>query len=574
MPLEQGSNKAAISHNIKAEIEAGKDPKQAAAIAYSVAGKDDAPASGIVFRCGTHVLLLQRPDATWGFPGGKIEEGETPDIAARRETLEEIGVQFQGELQSVGQFENFLCYSASIDSPLTVVLNEEHTGSGWFDVSRLPYPLHRMGDSIIHKVFGDLFNAMDRADTARAYDINGWFEVKDNPLSCVGVYQYLGKNIPGAPDPGAFYNVYRPAEELNDPECIESFKLVPWIIDHKMLGNAGVPAEEKGVHGVTGEQIYFDPNDGDGVLKGNIKTFSQKHAAVIEAGKRELSLGYRCMYEYAPGSFKGMRYDYVQRRIRGNHVASVDDGRMGSSVAVMDGLTFTVDAKEFQNMSVKQNKASTLLRRLLTVAAMDEDEAKDAGIESSDLAKVKEAIEEAKPVLEALAELPQVVVEEVAADGDPADPVPGMDEELDDKEAEKKDKEGTGMDAKEIKALIGKTVSAAVAQAMAAHKPAKAMDAADMLREMNARNALAEQLVPFVGVFDHKDMTAQAVAEYGVSKLGVPCEKGAEVPALRAYLHGRAKPTEVPFAAHAQDSNEREPGAAPAFMSSYLGAGK
>jgi len=407
MPLEQGNSKAAISHNIKTEIEAGKDPKQAAAIAYNVAGKDDAPAAGIVFRCGTQVLLLQRPDGDWGFPGGKIEEGETPDAAARREMLEETGVGFQGELSNVGQYDNFLCYSAPVAAPFSVALNEEHTGSGWFDVSRLPYPIHRMGDAIIHKVFGDLFNAMDRADSARAYDINGWFEVKDNPLSCVGVYQYLGKNIPGAPDPGAFYNVYRPAEELNDPECIESFKLVPWIIDHRMLGNAGVPAEEKGVHGVTGEQIYFDPNDGDGVLKGNIKTFSQKHAAVIEAGKRELSLGYRCMYEYAPGTFKGMRYDYVQRRIRGNHVASVDDGRMGSSVAVMDGLTFTVDAKEFQNMSVKQNKASTLLRRLLTVAAMDEDEAKAAGIESNDLAKVKEAIEEAKPVLEALADLPK-----------------------------------------------------------------------------------------------------------------------------------------------------------------------
>ena len=36
MPLEQGSSKEALSKNIETEIKAGKDPKQAAAIAYSV----------------------------------------------------------------------------------------------------------------------------------------------------------------------------------------------------------------------------------------------------------------------------------------------------------------------------------------------------------------------------------------------------------------------------------------------------------------------------------------------------------------------------------------------------------
>ena len=39
MPLKEGSSKATISENIGKEIDAGKDPKQAAAIAYSVARK-------------------------------------------------------------------------------------------------------------------------------------------------------------------------------------------------------------------------------------------------------------------------------------------------------------------------------------------------------------------------------------------------------------------------------------------------------------------------------------------------------------------------------------------------------
>lgn len=42
MPLNQGTGRDAISQNIKTEIDAGRDPKQAAAIAYSEARKNGA----------------------------------------------------------------------------------------------------------------------------------------------------------------------------------------------------------------------------------------------------------------------------------------------------------------------------------------------------------------------------------------------------------------------------------------------------------------------------------------------------------------------------------------------------
>ena len=180
--------------------------------------------------------------------------------------------------------------------------------------------------------------------TKRQKDINGWFEVKDNPISKVGVFDYSGAQI-GAANPNRIYRVYRPAEELADPATIESFKLLPIVDDHTMLGNPNegmTPAEDKGVAGVIGEEVYFKHP----YLLANIKVFSETLRQKIEAGKIDLSGGYRCFYEFTPGIFEGEPYDAIQRQPRGNHLALVDEGRMGSDVVVLDHLKFTVDKKD------------------------------------------------------------------------------------------------------------------------------------------------------------------------------------------------------------------------------------
>ena len=179
--------------------------------------------------------------------------------------------------------------------------------------------------------------------TARKYDTNGWYEIKGNPISKAGVFPYLGSTI-NAPDPDRIYQVYRPAEELADPDCIESFKLVPWVIEHSMLGEGETSAESKGVEGILGEDVYYK----DGYLRGNIKVFSDRLADLIDSGMRELSLGYKCVYEFESGSINGEPFDAIQRKIRGNHIATVEEGRMGHEVAVLDSSTITFDSRDFQ----------------------------------------------------------------------------------------------------------------------------------------------------------------------------------------------------------------------------------
>lgn len=44
------------------------------------------------------VCISRRNSSTaWGFPGGKIDEGETPEEAACREVLEELSIEIQPE---------------------------------------------------------------------------------------------------------------------------------------------------------------------------------------------------------------------------------------------------------------------------------------------------------------------------------------------------------------------------------------------------------------------------------------------------------------------------------------------
>ena len=203
--------------------------------------------------------------------------------------------------------------------------------------------------------------------TQRITDVNGYTTIPRNPISRVGVFPYSGRSIGAPPDQAdRIFMVYRPEAELADPETLESFKLAPWTDDHAMLGNPALQEgltnpEDKGVHGTIGEQVEYDPTTR--TLYANLKLWSSKLAALVDAGKKELSCGFRCVYEFATGNFEGQPYDAIQRTIRGNHLASVPEGRMGPGVAVLDHLTFTFDAKEFAPMA-KTTRGIKLAKKL------------------------------------------------------------------------------------------------------------------------------------------------------------------------------------------------------------------
>lgn len=416
-------------------------------------------------------------------------------------------------------------------------------------------------------------------ESKRSTDWNGFMEVKDNPISKIGVYPYLGSEIKGAPDPDKIYQVYRPAEELSNAATIDSFKNKPLLDDHEIIGIHGMPAERKGIQGTIGEKVYFDSP----YLRGNIVVHSSAAQTLIKNGKTELSPCYGCDWIEESGVFEGKEYQYVQRNLRANHLALVEEGRTGPDVAVQDHRKFTLDSAELLPMALAPEDMEAIKAMVLELLAAqktpgdadpvkdpakDADPAADADPEK-DPAKDEDVLvepevtpEQAGAAEEAVtaAEEAQAAIEEVAA---AIEEVAAAAEEVvaaaDSKRKPAQDKltkakaklagartkhARLAADAK-LKTRLAKD-GAMVRQIDALQKQVKALQAkpaqdsvAATISQVADRDALANQVTQHVGVFDHSRMTADGVAKYAVDKLGIKCAKGSEAIALDAWMQGR-----------------------------------
>ena len=534
MPLKSGCSKEIIQENIREMIKAGHPLNQSIAASYQNARKcsavdeeeneveheshkrdlkeepDSKIVAFIVYTDDDKILWMRRTkDNSWGFPGGHVEEGESAIEGAIRESREETEHVPATGLQLIyeeGKVRLFGCN----DGEFAPELNDEHDAFVWATLEDAPHPLFPKIDGQEEEI-AEAAEANASAMDRREYDTNGWFEVKDNPLSKIGIFQYSGGSISPECEQDKIYNVYRPAEELSTEECINSFKLLPWIDNHVMLGSEDeglTPAESKGIQGVIGEDVYFDGE----YLKGNIKVFSEAMSSLIANGKKELSCGYRCRYEYAPGTYDGVAYDYVQREIRGNHLALVENGRMGPDVAVLDHFTFTVDNKELFNMA---------------------EEIKESGSEKPDmtLEEVHKFLEEVMPKL---AKIQELTGQSFGSAGEEA--VADEDETKSDGDMEKPD--GEAEDEEGMEYGVGGQKKEEKEGERGAGMDAAAI-ALSVERKIAEKAKLYDKLSKHIGAFDHSEMSLDKMAKYGLNKLGVEAPKESRVTFLNAYLQGK-----------------------------------
>lgn len=110
-------------------------------------------AAALIMDPENRLLLLKRTDSgCWGPPGGALELGEEVESAARRETLEETGLDI-GRLELFGIFSgpelyyrypngdqvaNISIIYLTRDWRGNLHLNDEHTDASWFELGELP----------------------------------------------------------------------------------------------------------------------------------------------------------------------------------------------------------------------------------------------------------------------------------------------------------------------------------------------------------------------------------------------------------------------------------------------------
>lgn len=256
------------------------------------------------------------------------------------------------------------------------------------------------------------------------------------PIARTGSQDYLAQEI-GLPDRyGEVIKMYRPEEEVFALETLASFEGKPVVDGHPTddVRPDNWSAYAKGTctnvrrgTGADADKIVADLIIYDAIMQSE-----------IEAGKRDVSCGYEYVKEITESG------EFIQRNIRGNHVAIVDNGRAGKAVRIRD--EDTIKQKGSRKM---ENKKQSLWGKMVKSFARDaepeevadamelmaeankepeapaapaEAEAKDEG-ENEALAKIMELLQSLDARVSAL-EKPAA-----AADEDPLD---GLEKELSD----------------------------------------------------------------------------------------------------------------------------------------------
>lgn len=103
--------------------------------------------AGIIHENGKFLIGLRLPTGEmgnrWEFPGGKVDPGETPESALKREFFEEMGIAVQtGECIATARFENksgpvtLLAYDVRIPHNVEIKLTE-HSELRWVTLDEI-----------------------------------------------------------------------------------------------------------------------------------------------------------------------------------------------------------------------------------------------------------------------------------------------------------------------------------------------------------------------------------------------------------------------------------------------------
>lgn len=174
---------------------------------------------------------------------------------------------------------------------------------------------------------------LDFGELASPVETPAGFLLCQGIVARVGVQEYVEAN-------GKTIREFRPPEEVFDPESMRTFAISPLTNDHPPGLTLINPENIRQYQTGTAANLTRVDNS----LRADILITDKQAIADARAGKTGLSSGYRSRVYAKPGVWKSpsgeeIRFDTVQTRIRGNHIAQCWKSRAGDGARIrMDSL--------------------------------------------------------------------------------------------------------------------------------------------------------------------------------------------------------------------------------------------
>lgn len=193
----------------------------------------------------------------------------------------------------------------------------------------------------------------------------GFLICKNVPIARTGYQQYLSSEIEDGGDPSQIVSVYRAPKEVFSQATLASFEGKPVTNGHPDVDVT--PDNCKKYQKGHVQHVRVGTGDDGDKIVADLYITDPDLIDEIMSGKREVSAGY-----YAE-DLKEDSGQICQTKIRGNHVAIVDEGRAGHSVAIRDARNKSI-SKGDAKMDRKKKVAKIVARFLLDESAGDIDE--------------------------------------------------------------------------------------------------------------------------------------------------------------------------------------------------------
>lgn len=108
--------------------------------------------------CKGKILMIKNAygKSMWTFPGGAVSKNELPEAAAKREIMEEVGIQIFG-LKKIGELLNTReykkdtvhCYIGKVSEDALKIDQNEILEARWFSKDELPIGISSIAKQIL-----------------------------------------------------------------------------------------------------------------------------------------------------------------------------------------------------------------------------------------------------------------------------------------------------------------------------------------------------------------------------------------------------------------------------------------